>query len=231
MELSAIFAGLCRHHVATPANPLPPATPGITWLWAANGIFKRGVSAELDILIPVADVVEAAPRDTLFAAPGLVNLLPHVRWARWPRPIAGSLLGPLLTDARLATDEGTIARPIEKQYFIAHCEQRGLKLIAPRAQRGTAGRVTYAVPEGERLLVDIHSHHSMPPFFSGTDDGDDTGLSVSVVIGHLYTRPALCCRLNVHGHRMDVPAGMVFEHLGPFADAYALPALEEPAYA
>jgi hypothetical protein len=231
VELSGIFSSLNRFHVAHSLNPMPPATPGITWVWAANGIFKRGVSAELDILIPVADVVEVAPRDGLFAPPNLANLLPHIRWATWPRSIAGSLLGPLLADARQATDERTIARPIEKQYFIAHCPTRGLKLIAPRAQRGTAGRVTYAVPPGERLLVDIHSHHSMPPFYSATDDGDDTGLSVSVVIGRLYTRPALCCRLNVYGHRMDIPAGMIFEHLGPFVDTFAQPALEELVYA
>ena len=60
----------------------------------------------------------------------------------------------------------------------------------------------------------------MPPFFSATDDADDLGLSVSVVIGTIFTQPTIRCRLNVYGHRQAVPARMLFDQLGPFVDSY-----------
>lgn len=209
------LGSLLRHHIATPAEPLLPATAGITWAWASNGIWKRGVSAELDLLIRVG----SAP-----AAPGLAALLPHARFAAWRGRVGSALLAPLLESARRAgtASAGGVLRPIEKQYFIVARGPR-LHLIAPAAQEGTPGRVRYQMPAGERILVDIHSHHEMPPFFSATDDADDVGLSVSVVIGRIFTRPAIRCRLNVYGHRQEVPAALIFDGLGPFADAHRTP--------
>jgi PRTRC genetic system protein A len=86
-------------------------------------------------------------------------------------------------------------------------------------QKASAARVRYEMPEGI-VLADIHSHHQMPPFFSNTDDRDDTGLSVSCVIGHIYDAPQILCRVNVWGHRQVVPALTIFDDLGPFCDAY-----------
>ncbi len=203
---------LVRHHLATPAQPLPEATAGLTWIWAANGLFKRGVGADLDALIQVANYV---PR---LVPPGLAPILTHVQWPTWPgRRIGGTLLAPLLASARHAVVNGT---PIEKQFFIVAGAPGALRLIAPGGQRGTPGNVTYAMPAGERILVDIHSHHQMPPFFSATDDADDLGLSVSVVIGTIFTQPTIRCRLNVYGHRQAVPALLLFDALGPFVDSY-----------
>lgn len=205
-DLSACFAGLVRHHVATPAAPLPAPTAGITWIWAANGIFKRGCDANLDLLIqikawPIGDI------------PGLVALMPYARYHCWPERLPGSLLGPLLENARRAADGGLIARPIEKHYCYVWRDGT-IKLVAP-PQQGTAGRVAYA-PAAGVTLCDIHSHHTMPAFFSATDDADDTGLSVSAVAGRIFDRPELLVRLNVYGARQQVPATTVFDHTGPF---------------
>lgn len=223
-DLAQIFAGLVRHEVA--AGGLPAPRPGIAWVVAANGLFKRGVSGDLDILIHVADYVEAWPGNRLVSLPGLVALTPHVRWACWPGRIGHALLPPLLHSAQRAGAGGSVLRPVEKQFFIVAGRGGGLRLIAPREQRGEATSLAYEMPAGERVLVDIHSHHEMRPYFSATDDRDDTGLSVSVVIGHIYSRPAIRCRLNVYGHRQEVPAHLIFDGLGPFRDAYQ-PATED----
>lgn len=209
--LAATFASLTRHHIATLACPLPDPTPGITWIWAANGIWKRGVSERIDTLIPV-DPAE-------YTIPGLVKLMPHVRWRAWPQRLPGQLLAPLLDNAqRAGGGDGVVLRPIEKQYFFVECD--GPRVVAPRDQQGSAARLRYTMPGRGTVLLDLHSHHQMDAYFSATDDTDDTGLSVSAVIGQIFTRPEIVVRLNVYGDRWPVPALLVFDSLGPFIDGY-----------
>jgi len=211
-DLAATFSSLVRRHIATPAAPLPAPQPGITWVWAANGIWKRGVTRDLDILIRVGDAM---------AVPGLAALLPHVRYRAWPKRLPGQLLAPLLADARRAGGgDGAILRPIEKQYFLIWRDQ-DVRLIAPTGQDASSARVSYAMPARGVVLCDIHSHHEMAAYFSATDDRDDTasGVSVSAVVGRIFTRPEIRVRLNVYGARLEVPAALVFDNLGPFVDA------------
>jgi PRTRC genetic system protein A len=211
IDLAATFASLTRHHIATPAAPLPEPIPGLAWIWAANGIWKRGVTDQLDILIPVERFK--------CSTPGLTQLLPHVRWAAWSGRLAGQLLGPLLSNARQAMAGDTVLRPIEKQFFFV--ERDGLRVVAPHTQDGSPASLRYAMPARGTPLLDLHSHHSMRAYFSETDNRDDDGLSVSAVIGNIYTRPEIVTRLNVYGHRWPVPALVIFDELGPFIDRYA----------
>lgn len=208
-ELDTIFASLIRHHVATPACPLPEAAPGITWIWAANGVYKRGVSADLDLLIPVG---------LSWPAPGLTQLLPHVRWPYPIQRLPGALLGPLLEDAKRAAKGGAVLTPIEKQYFFIW--RNGVRVVAPKGQDASATHLRYTISLSGPVLLDLHSHHGMEAYFSATDDRDDSGLSVSAVIGRIFTQPTIVVRLNVFGQRWDVPALAVFDLLGPFIDGY-----------
>ncbi len=209
------FQSLVRYHVATEACPLPPPQPGITWIWARNGLWKRGVGYGLDLLVPYGATVET---------PGLTRLLPYVRFAdlRGQR-MPGQLLRPILDHARQVSQGGL--QPIEQQYFITWREdtpEKPLRVSLPQ-QQASAGSVRYQMPRRGRVLVDIHSHHTMPAYFSQTDDYDDTGLSVSCVIGNLFKQPEILCRLNVHGQRWQVPASLVFTDSGPFEDALHSP--------
>jgi len=210
IDLAATFSSLTHHHIATPAAPLPEPRPGITWIVGANGVFKRGVSDQLELLA----AVELFQRPI----PGLAKLLPHVRWRCWPGRLDGRLLAPLLSDARQAMAGGTIVRPVEKQFFFV--ERDGLRVVAPHVQTGTPASLRYTMPVRGTLLLDLHSHHSMRAYFSATDDRDDNGLSVSAVIGNIYTRPEIVTRLNVYGQHWPVPALMIFDQLGPFIDRY-----------
>lgn len=212
MNLTDIFASLQRHTIARAGEALPPAQPGIEWIWAANRLFKRGCDATLDLLIPVAVFTALGDGASIdLATPGLANLVPHVRWAGRSTRIDGRILYPLLADARRQGER-------EKQYFVVADGPHGIRLIAPRAQIGEAGRVRYVVPPNETILVDIHSHHTLDPFFSPTDNRDDLGLSVSVVIGRIFDRPQITARLNVYGHRARVPVRLIFDTLGPFEE-------------
>lgn len=216
-DLSTAFSGLVRHQIATPGCALPPANPGITWIWAHGQIFKRGATPAIEVCIPVHDTP---------IVPGLAPLLPFVHWAAHPRRLPGALLTPLLANAQRAVSNDRIARPIEKQYF--YVWRRGaVRLIAPTAQVGTPGSLRYEPPPADEVLCDIHSHHEMPAYFSATDDRDDTGIGVSAVIGRIFTRPTITVRLCCYGHRLRVPATLVFDSLGPFMDAWAMQEVQD----
>jgi PRTRC genetic system protein A len=186
---------------------------GITWVWADNGIWKRGVDEQLDVLVRV---VAWQPGSS---GPGLVNLLPRVRWHNVQRRLPGRFLASILEHARQAVDtQRQIARPIEQMYHIVSDGTR-MRVLVPE-QDASATHIRYQVPEGVQLLCDLHSHHGLGAYFSATDDGDDLGLSVSAVIGAIFNdQPQIVVRLNCYGQRQPVPALTIFDDLGPFQDA------------
>jgi PRTRC genetic system protein A len=110
-----------------------------------------------------------------------------------------------------------LARPVEQQYFVTF-EAGKLRVKVP-PQDSSSTRIRYQALAG--ALIDIHSHHSMAAYFSSTDDQDDTGLSVSAVVGTIFTNPKIVCRVNVHGHRQIVPALTIFDTLPGIEDKYA----------
>lgn len=211
IDLAHLFTGLVRHQIVTNGDHARCATrPGIDWLYAANGLFKRGNSPTIEIQARICPIAAEVP--------GLCSLMPYVRWRDWSQRLPGQLLAPLLADAQRASSSGVIARPIEKQYFFVW--RNGVRLVAPHGQDASAARVRYAMPQSGPVLLDLHSHHSMRAYFSATDDHDDAGLSVSAVIGQIFTRPEITVRLNIYGHHCLIPALVVFDSLGPFTDCF-----------
>ena len=203
---------LLRHHIATEQQPLPPPGPGIAWIWAANGIFKLGQDAHRRVLVRVGSVPDV---------PGLVSLAPGVTWFNLPRLLPGQILSAMLIHARKAeapTAFNGFRRPIEAQYHVT-LEGARIKVRVPE-QTATPGSVVYQMTDAP-VLLDLHSHHAMPAYFSATDDRDDTGLGVSAVIGRIFhTRPEIVVRLCCYGHTHIVPAWTIFDGIGPFFDTY-----------
>jgi len=204
-DLQGIFGSLLRHHIARVEDPLPPPSLGITWLWASNGIWKRGVDQTLDVLICVQPV----------KTPGLAQLVPHVRWRTHEGRVPGELLTPILEHARRAADGEGILRPVEQQYFITYRTglPRPFRVAVPEQTVSTT-HIAYKMTVPGQILIDLHSHHQMDAFFSETDDRDDRGLSISAVVGHLFDEhPAITVRANVYGHRQSMPALTIFDCL------------------
>lgn len=212
-DLSTIFGGLVRHQVARKdLTSYLEKKPGIDWIYAANGIWKRGTDATISLQ------GLACPLD--YDVPGLISLTPYFYWPAWRRRLPGQLLAPLLHDAQRAASGGSVATPIEKQYFFV-ARDDGPHVVAPRGQDASAVHLRYPMPTSGTPLLDLHSHHSMRAYFSSTDDADDQGLSVSAVIGNIFIRPEIVVRLNIYGLHCPIPAAMVFDQLGPFVDRYA----------
>lgn len=209
IALAVAFQSLLRHHVATLADPLPPPSAGITWIWGRDGLYKRGSDPVRSVLVKA---VNTPP------TPGLAALLPGITWAGLSQRLPGQLLQGILIHARKASEEtpSGLLRVIEQQYHITLEDGRMRVRVPP--QDASPAHVHYENPDAP-VLLDLHSHHQLDAFFSETDNRDDTGLGVSAVIGRIFTRPKIICRLCCYGHTQVVPALTIFEHLGPFQDA------------
>lgn len=76
-------------------------------------------------------------------------------------------------------------------------------------QEGGAGGVTYERVPG--TVLDIHSHASLGAFFSGTDNRDEQGIGLYMVVGRLDTLwPEMELRVGVYGHFAPVSLEEVF---------------------
>jgi hypothetical protein len=224
-DLATIFASLVRHHIATPATPLPERTPGITWIWSADGIYKRGVNEHLEALIPVS---RTRP------IPGLASIRPCVRWQNYTRQrLPGGLLHAALAAALRSTQIiGGLIVPAELQAFVVLNGVEPELHIPP--QHAGLVYVYYTLPSDAPIMLDLHSHHVMLGRFSPQDAADDVsaGLSVSAVIGNLFVQPEILVRINIYGDHCIVPALLVFDDLGPFVDgAVARGLSQEETYA
>lgn len=192
------FPKLLNHTIAFEGQPLPQLNAGIDWVLAANGLFKRAANPALAACIQV--------RSWNFLIPGLARLLPSVSWKHCPQRLPIQWLTVLLAEARKACERESQ----EKQWFVIWRDGK-VRLIAPQAQTASAVRVRYAMPT-EPMLLDVHSHHGMRAYFSTTDDRDDDGLSISMVIGRIFDHPEAVARVNVYGHRQLIPLSLLFEN-------------------
>lgn len=83
------------------------------------------------------------------------------------------------------------------------------RLRLPRQAAG-ATRVLYARRPG--AVLQLHSHHRMPAYFSVADTEDEQGLGLYGVVGGLGTgRPQVLLRVGIYGHFQAVPWDAVFD--------------------
>lgn len=79
---------------------------------------------------------------------------------------------------------------------------------------GRYARVVYTrpdLPPGAVIALALHSHHTLPAYFSATDDGDEQGLAVYGVLGRLDTpRPEVALRAGAYGAWLPVPWEDIF---------------------
>jgi hypothetical protein len=79
---------------------------------------------------------------------------------------------------------------------------------------------------GTRALIDLHSHARLSPFFSPTDDQDETGFRLYAVIGNLHREPTITMRVGIYSHYFNFPASTVFDLPDGIRDIYEKEELE-----
>lgn len=76
----------------------------------------------------------------------------------------------------------------------------------------TRGSVTTpAISFRDHVAIVIHSHGTLPAYFSETDDQSDLDGFVYVVMGHLDTTPVIRARVAYCGFYMEVNLNEIFE--------------------
>ena len=97
----------------------------------------------------------------------------------------------------------------ERERYIGIRWSSGYQLYVPE-QDGTVASVKYQ--PGDNILVDLHSHAGMEPFFSGIDDRDEQGLKIYGVVGLLDKAvPVAELRIGVYGYYMPVKWADIFD--------------------
>lgn len=77
----------------------------------------------------------------------------------------------------------------------------------------TSCRPHYSGPDSShsRALIEVHSHHNMPAYFSAGDDKDEQGFRIYAVIGCVLEAPTIRVRVGLHGYFWDINPSWVFE--------------------
>lgn len=201
--------------VLFPDRDLPASSARRTYVIASNGLFVRAERPELAASIPVAPC----------QIPGLAALSPSVSW-RLPR-INRSTIVALVLRARQA--RGPTGNPVEWQIALLWEEDRWRTFEPPQMQATTNVRQQLGEPGSDpaqwdaATIVELHSHHAMPAFFSQTDDADEQGFRIYAVLGEIFTAPTLLVRVGVYGHHWTIPAATVFELPEGIRDASVSP--------
>ncbi len=194
MSLITLF----DYHVARESG-LPPCRAALQYILAGNGLFARGAREGLQVCMPLAEC----------RVKGLVEIEPYLK-LDYPR-VPTALVSLMLCQAWLAAD--IEARPIEVLFHL-HWNAHQWQLEIPPQAQGHA----HAQPLGpalgssyQRAIIEVHSHHALPPCFSDTDNADETGFRIFAVLGHIFTQPQLRVRVGLYGHYWPIPATWVFE--------------------
>lgn len=189
---SALLAS-CPVLAAPRFSDLPAMANGQRIVVAANGVF---VQVRLDWLDCIQRIGPAVP----LALPyGWVQ--ERVRFAFGRLPI--HLIERFLDAARERL-------PNEAAGALVYSRGSGrLRLVMHPSESASPTHVGYRIPPlagDETLAVDLHTHGTLPAFWSATDDRDDTGIKIAGVFGQLdQTCPSARFRLAINGLYRALP--------------------------
>lgn len=213
--LDTLFDHLKPRFLINDSGDLLPARPvSYDYILAGNGLFKRAANDHLEAMILIQSFrIPILHFSEVYIHP--TSLFP------------GHLLGAIHEDAAFYAE-----RNQERMYFL-HIDPEEEKhgrtraWVSMPAQENQTQKVDYRPPthSAQTIVCDLHSHHTMRAFFSGTDNADERGFGFYAVVGSLLqSRPELRLRLGMYGDFVDVPADTLFEGgLGLFVDAYSRP--------
>jgi len=194
----------------------PPPRSGLLYdyLLAGDGLWLAAENTALRVRAPVA-LAEVRGLPALGGACELRHgRLPGALWA-----------------ASVAVARAAATRRHEVLLLVLH-GPAGYRLVVPEDQLATPTSVVYTPPllaVGETVVLALHSHHTLPAFFSATDDADEQGLGLYTVVGRLLgDSPEVLVRAGAYGHWLPLPWETVFTGTrGVFRDVAFDPPLRD----
>lgn len=172
---------------------LPSMANGQRILVAANGVF---VQVRLDWLDCIHRLAPAVPLPLPY---GDVRERMAFSFGRLPIDLIEQFV-----------EVGRRCLPRETAGALIYSRATGrLRLVMHSADSASPAHIGYracALAADETLAVDLHTHGTLPAFFSATDDRDDTGIKVAGVFGNLdQSRPSARFRLVLNGVYRTLP--------------------------
>lgn len=188
---------------------LPPSDAHFyQYVIAQNGVFIRAENAFVSACLPVMRLKDAL-------AP-IRGLQPLTQWVQLKIPqIPLTLLETVIADAQVSAEDGrldeTLSYVVWRNGRDGELASSRYHLIKPADQRATPNSVLSEMVEtAETVVLDIHSHGAAPPYFSPTDDRDETRLRFYGVIGNLRGTPQWRFRLGIYGHWLEMDRDALF---------------------
>lgn len=188
---------------------LPPSDAHFyQYVIAQNGVFVRAENAFVSACLPVMRRKAASPP--------IRGLQPLTQWVQLKIPqIPLTLLETVIADAQVSAENGRLDETLS---YVVWRNGRGgelpsgrYHLIKPADQQASPNFVvTEMVEPGETVVMDIHSHGAALPYFSPTDDRDETRLRFYGVIGNLRGAPQWRFRLGIYGHWLEMDRDALF---------------------
>ena len=181
---------LVGYHVRT-RDGAPANVAGLAYdyILGAGGVY---IEAENAFLLATVQVAAVDVRGLEAVLPGLLlkpGRIPQRLWRLAFDRLAG-----------LGEEEGIV----EFQW-----REDGYHAVVPEGEHRSVAAVRYE--PGEGTVLQLHSHHRMPAYFSATDDADELGFALFGVLGRLDTpRPEVIVRVGVYGSYALVPWDLVF---------------------
>jgi PRTRC genetic system protein A len=194
---------LVQHLIVQDDGKLPLVPDCLyAYIMAGNGVFLYAKREGLEVLIPIS-------RATIV---GLPALEPFVNMPRVPA---------VLMHQVLQASKENLPNEILFWFNCDH-DQQIWNLDAPlqHCRPASVFPMDKADPLGIKALIDLHSHALMEAFFSTTDNKDEQGFRIFVVIGKVNGNPEIRVRVGVYGNYWNIPASMIFELPGEIRDAY-----------
>lgn len=191
-------------------DPLPPPGPFLyERILAGNGLFLRAQRDHLQVLFPIQS----------WSLPGLMPLTPHIHVL--PPPIPRPLISAVLAEAHAAWKDRH--GPLESLFHLSYTDHWELAIPEQiRSAISVRPRDPAHCPSYANCLVEIHSHHEMPTFFSAIDNADETGFRIYGVCGNFREQPHISFRVGLYGHFSPLPAGAIAQLPPGLIDRYPL---------
>jgi len=201
------------YHILFEDQPtIPPVDPHRIYQYvvAREGVFLLAGSSSLSVLMPITRAC---------ALPNLSSIAPSVHLSY--SQVSEDIVLAILERSRAARDGA--GHPIERLFYLTW---EGMwQLHEPEQDAGqTHVQATQMTPEHQSAVIEGHSHHRMPAYFSHTDNQSelrDGGFRVYFVLGRIFSQPELRVRICVHGYAWEVPASYFFAVPAEITDCVA----------
>lgn len=194
------------------------------YLFTADAIYLRALRPGLSVLLKIHNC-------EIRGLAKIANCLPYKKVYpiefTLPRIPSSYLQKILERSIDACVDNGTL---IEALFHLIWNEEAKRWQLDKPAQEANAGSVR-PLHDGagsgyERAIIELHSHHQMTAFFSGTDDADEQGFRIYAVIGEIFSEPKIRVRVGCFGHFEEIPADTIFRLPDTIIDCYE----EEPPF-